>query len=56
VQPATKPRLKENTYRVRVLVIPLTLEMLLYGAAPRYEWRTITGFTLKDAKRKAGIQ
>ena len=47
---------KERIYTVRVLVVPPVYEMLLTGAAPHYEQRTITGLTLEDAKRKAGIQ
>ena len=43
-------------FKVRVMTIPTLLEMKLYGTVPTLEVRTIQGYTLKDAKRRAGIQ
>lgn len=40
---------------VRVLIVPTNLEMSL-GAEMRWESRVIYGYTLKDAKRRAGLQ
>lgn len=48
--------LQMKTYRVRVLVVPTVLETQLTGAKAYYETREIQGYTLKDAKRKAGIR
>lgn len=48
--------LETREYRVRVLVQPSILDERVLGAKAHYETRTITGYTLKDAKRRAGIQ
>jgi hypothetical protein len=46
------PKLEMRSFQVRVLVVP----PLIAGREPYYETRTIVGYTLKDAKRRAGIQ
>ena len=50
------PDLTMRTFTVRVAVIPTVLEQKLFGASVHYETKTITGYTLKDAKKRAGIQ
>ena len=41
---------------VRQLVVPPLLQQRLWGEKERYETRVIKGYTLKDAKKRAGIQ
>lgn len=44
-----------RTFTVRVAVVPTMIEVHLLGAVVTYEDRKITGYTLTDAKRRAGI-
>ena len=48
--------LKMKTFTVRVAVVPTMVEVKLFGAKVKYETRKIEGYTLKDAKKRAGIQ
>lgn len=50
-----KKQLPMRQFSVVVWVVPTTLEQRLFGAEPRVEQRIIEGYTLKDAKRRAGI-
>lgn len=50
-----KNKLPLRTWIITVWVVPTTLEQVL-GAQVRQETRTIEGYTLKDAKRRAGIE
>ena len=43
-------------FRIQVLTNPPVLEMKLFGTVPERKWVTIKGYTLEDAKRRAGIQ
>ncbi len=52
----TEKTLQMKEFRVKVMTVPSNLEMLLAGAKIRTEWIVIKGYTLKDAKRRAGIQ
>jgi hypothetical protein len=49
-------QLSMRNYTVRVAIVPTTLDVQLFGAKLRYETRVISGYTLKDAKKRAGIQ
>lgn len=49
------PSLPLRTFTVRVAVVPTAIEVRLFGAVVTYEERKITGYTLADAKRRAGI-
>lgn len=42
-------------YKVRVLIVPPNYEIALGISQVREELKTIKGYSLKDAKRKAGI-
>ena len=44
-----------RAFTVNVLVIPPTIECAIYGSLPYEEKRTIYGTSLKDAKKRAGI-
>lgn len=48
--------LKLKKFKVRVLVVPPNLEVVLFGRKPYYETREIQGYSLKDAKKRAGIK
>ncbi len=48
--------LQMKEFKVRVLVVPPKLDEALFGAKPYYETRVIKGYTLRDAKKRAGIQ
>ena len=50
----TAMQMKE--FKVKVLVVPPLLQQRLWGEKERYETRVIKGYTLKDAKKRAGIQ
>jgi hypothetical protein len=45
-----------RSFVVEVLVVPSNLHIGLLGQTPYKEKRTITGYTLKDAKKRAGIE
>lgn len=51
-----KPSLDMRQFKVNVMIVPSVLEMQLTGATIRNEERIIEGYTLKDAKKRAGIQ
>jgi len=55
-KPSGRGELKMHTFAVRVLVVPPIYKALLTGDKPRYEVREIEGYTLADAKRRAGIK
>ena len=44
-----------NKYRVRVVYVPTKLRRILFGEITERKWRTIRGYTLEHAKRRAGI-
>ena len=50
------PRLEMRKFPIRVAIIPTMLDMHVFGAEITYEERTIEGYTLKDAKKRAGIE
>lgn len=47
--------LKMRKFTVRVVVVPTNLDLML-GATIKEEIREIEGYTLKDAKKRAGIK
>lgn len=47
--------LSMKQFTVTVAIIPTILEQQLFGTSISYETRTITGYTMKDAKKRAGI-
>jgi hypothetical protein len=49
------PVLKMRKYKVDIVIVPTVMEMRLYGAQMRRETVEIEGYTLEDAKRRAGI-
>lgn len=48
--------LKMRTFKVEIIVVPTAYEVELYGAQPERKTVEIQGYTLKDAKRRAGIR
>jgi len=44
-----------RTFEIEVMVVPTVLEMKLLGATMTRELRVIEGYSLKDAKQRAGI-
>jgi hypothetical protein len=54
MQPKTKLTLRK--FKIRVLVVPSHVQTLLFGEQQRVEEREIEGYTLADAKRRAGIR
>ena len=48
--------LQMRDFQVDVLIVPSCLETSLTGIGPHYETRTVTGYTLKDAMKRAGIR
>jgi hypothetical protein len=52
----SKPALKMRKFDVRILVVPTQVEVALYGAKSEEKMVTIEGYTLKDAKKRAGIK
>jgi hypothetical protein len=55
-QMETQTNLPMRKFTVHIVVIPTVLEQKLFGTAIRHENRVIEGYTLKDAKKRAGIQ
>lgn len=51
-----KKRLTMRDFKVTVIEVPPMIEVKLFGARPIRKTVTIKGYTLKDAKRRAGIQ
>ena len=50
------PRLSMRKFTIEVLTCPTMLEVKLFGAQAERKTITIEGYTLKDAKKRAGIQ
>lgn len=50
------PTRSMKSFTVRVLVVQPIFMLELGLASNRYEKRTISGYDLEDAKRRAGIQ
>lgn len=49
------PGLSMRKYRVKVMTVPPMYEVKAFGAETTFEMREIEGYTLKDAKERAGI-
>lgn len=49
-------KLEMRRFKVEILVVPPQHEILLFGAKQERRTVEIEGYTLKDAKRRAGIK
>lgn len=48
--------IKMRKFKVSVLVVPTAVEAQLFGAKPERRIVEIEGYTLQDAKKRAGIK
>jgi hypothetical protein len=51
-----RERLQIKTFTVRIAIVPTVLEQKLTGAQIEYKTVCIQGYTLADAKKRAGIR